>query len=160
MAAVAATFLAVSGQAGEQAFGPVTKLPMPRYVSIKAAEANARRGPSTEHRIDWVFQRRHLPVQITAEYGHWRRIRDQDGASGWVHYALLSGARFVTVTEDQAALRRGPADSAEVLARAELGVVARLGKCVPAWCEVKAGGYRGWIAKGEIWGVGAGEIRD
>ncbi|MBD3625007.1 MAG: aspartyl-trna synthetase, partial [Rhodobacteraceae bacterium] len=67
--------------------GAVTNLPIPRYVSIKASEANVRRGPSLSHRIDWVFQRRHLPVQITAESGHWRRARDFAGPGRWLHYS-------------------------------------------------------------------------
>ena len=50
--------------------GPVTNLPLPRYVSMKAAEGNVRRGPSLTHRIDWVFKRRGMPLQITAEYGN------------------------------------------------------------------------------------------
>ena len=45
--------------------GPVTNLPLPRYVSLKAAEGNVRRGPSLTHRIDWVFQRRDMPLRIT-----------------------------------------------------------------------------------------------
>ena len=54
--------------------GPVTNLPLPRFVSLKAAEGNVRRGPSLEHRIDWVFRHRDMPLRITGEYGHWRRV--------------------------------------------------------------------------------------
>ena len=61
--------------AGER--GPVTGLPLPRYVSLKASEANVRRGPSLTHRIDWVFKRRDMPLRITAEFGHWRRVEDR-----------------------------------------------------------------------------------
>ena len=50
---------------------------MPRYVSMKANEGNVRRGPSLSHRIDWVFQRRNMPLQVIAEYGHWRRVIDR-----------------------------------------------------------------------------------
>ena len=53
--------------------GPVTNLPLPRFVSMKAAEANVRRGPSLTHRIDWVFKHEDTPLEITAEHGHWRR---------------------------------------------------------------------------------------
>lgn len=140
--------------------GAVTNLPIPRYVSIKASEANVRRGPSLSHRIDWVFQRRHLPVQITAEYGHWRRVRDIEGAGGWIHYSLLSGARYVLVTDDQAPLRRAPEPDARIVARAEAGVVARLGDCKPNWCEVTADHLTGWVKKERIWGVDPDEIRD
>lgn len=155
--------LVCAGQpsAQEMAWGPVTQLPLPRYVSIKAAEANARRGPSRSHRIDWVFQRRHLPVEITAEYGHWRRIRDMEGAGGWVHYSLLSGVRFVVVTAaPSAALRADPAADAPTVAEAETAVVARLGACVPDWCEVTADRWRGWVEKSQLWGVRADEVRD
>ncbi|MEL6566070.1 MAG: SH3 domain-containing protein, partial [Pseudomonadota bacterium] len=62
--------------------GPVTNLPLPRYVSLKAVEGNVRRGPSLTHRIDWVFQRRDMPLRITAEHGHWRRVEDRDGMGG------------------------------------------------------------------------------
>ena len=73
-------FLAANAQAMER--GSVTNLPIPRYVSIKTDECNVRRGPSLSHRIDWVFQRKGMPVEVTAEHGHWRRARDREGAGG------------------------------------------------------------------------------
>ena len=80
--------------------GPVTGLPLPRFVSLKANEANVRRGPSTSHRIDWVFARRDMPLQVTAEYENWRRVVDRDGLGGWVHYIMLSGVRTVIIDTD------------------------------------------------------------
>jgi SH3-like domain-containing protein len=145
---------------GDDRRGPVTNLPLPRYVSLKSAEGNVRRGPSLSHRIDWVYRHRALPLQITAEFGHWRRVVDRDGAGGWVHYSLLSGVRTVLVEEDMAALRAQPSDNAATVARAEAGVVARLGKCLPEWCRIIAGGERGWIRKTAIWGVDPDEVRD
>ncbi|NNF73231.1 MAG: aspartyl-trna synthetase, partial [Rhodobacteraceae bacterium] len=95
------TAATISGAAlAEQTRGPVTNLPLPRFVSLKASEGNVRRGPSLSHRIDWVFTRRDMPLEITGEYGHWRRVRDRDGAGGWMHYSLLSGARTVIVAQD------------------------------------------------------------
>ena len=140
--------------------GPVTNLPMPRYVSLKAEEGNARRGPSLSHRIDWVYKHRNLPLQITGEYGHWRRVRDRDGQGGWVHYSLLSGVRFVIIEADMANLYIKPDAQSPVNAIAESGVVARLGACHLDWCRVTAGGNRGWIEKRSIWGVAPDEIRD
>jgi SH3-like domain-containing protein len=139
--------------------GPVTNLPLPRYVSLKASEGNARRGPSLNHRIDWVYKRRAMPLQITAEFGHWRRVRDQDGEGGWIHYSLLSGARTVLIDEDMADLHALPADDSPVVARAELGVVARLGECRTDWCQISAGGQRGWTQQSALWGVEPGEVR-
>jgi SH3-like domain-containing protein len=140
--------------------GTVTNLPLPRYVSLKAAEGNVRRGPSLTHRIDWVFKRRDMPLRVTAEHGHWRRVQDRDGAGGWVHYALLSGVRTVIVEQDMLPVRRRPADDAQIAATFELGVVARLGDCVPDWCRISAGGHRGWARKTHLWGVAPDELRD
>lgn len=139
--------------AAEPVRGSVTNLPLPRFVSMKASEANVRRGPGLTHRIDWVFKHRNMPVQITAEHGHWRRVQDRDGAGGWVHYSLLSGVRTVIVEEDMMALHKRPEVGADVNARLELGVIARLGECQGDWCELSAGGYEGWALKQLVWGV-------
>jgi len=140
--------------------GQVTNLPLPRYVSMKANEGNVRRGPSLTHRVDWVFKRRDMPLQITAEHGHWRRVQDRDGAGGWVHYALLSGVRTVLVEQDMVEIRARPDAQSPVVAAFELGVVARLGSCNDEWCQITAGGYRGWTRKEYLWGVPPEELRD
>ena len=121
--------------------GPVTNLPLPRYVSLKASEANVRRGPSLTHRIDWVFKRRGMPLRVTAEYGHWRRVQDRDGAGGWVHYTLLSGARTALVRATMLDMRARPDPDAMVVARLEQGVIARLDECDETWCALSAEGY-------------------
>ena len=140
--------------------GPETNLPLPRFVSLKAAESNVRRGPSLSHRIDWVFQRRNMPLQVVAEYGHWRRVIDRDGQGGWVHYTMLSGARTVVIEGEATPLRAQPEANALENAMLEPGVVARLGDCNPDWCQLNAGGYRGWVPKAQLWGVAPAEIRD
>ena len=144
----------------EEIKGPVTKLPLPRFVSLKSAEANVRRGPSLTHRIDWIFKRKDMPVEITAEFGHWRRIRDRDGQGGWVHYSLLSGVRTVIVDEDMLALHSRAAQDTPVVAQLESGVIARLDECTPDWCYLNAGGYKGWAPKTALWGVKPDEIKD
>ena len=140
--------------------GPVTNLPMPRYVSLKAVEGNVRRGPSLSHRIDWVFTRRDMPLRITAEHGHWRRVEDRDGLGGWVHYSLLSGTRTVLIEQDMLTIRTRPEPQAPVAAALEAGVIARLGKCDPEWCRLTAAGYKGWAPKARLWGVAMDEVRD
>ena len=147
---MSATLLAVTVASAQERKGKVTNLPVPRFVSLKTSEGNVRRGPSLTHRIDWVFKRRSMPLRVTAEHGHWRRVEDRDGLGGWVHYSLLSGARSVFFNND-----RAPATAA-----LEIGVVARLGKCDLEWCRLTSGGYKGWAPKARIWGVGLDEIRD
>ena len=151
---------AMMGSALAQERGPVTNLPLPRYVSMKASEGNVRRGPSLTHRIDWVFKHEDIPLEITAEHGHWRRVRDRDGVGGWIHYSLLSGVRTVIVERDMLNLRSKPDAQSAVLAHLELGVIARLDNCLPDWCRLSVGGYRGWAQKSDLWGVEQAEILD
>ncbi len=155
-----AIILGFSGSVSAKDRGPVTNLPMPRYVSLKASESNVRRGPSLTHRIDWVFTRRNMPLRITAEHGHWRRVEDKEGFGGWVHYSLISGNRTVIVEHDMLALHARPDPETQVVAALEAGVVADLGKCGPEWCRLTSGGYRGWARKAALWGVKPDELRD
>jgi SH3-like domain-containing protein len=133
--------------------GCVTNLPLPRFVSLKGNEGNARRGPGLTHRIDWVFTRAGMPLIITAEYENWRRVEDQDGAGGWVHYSLLSGVRSALVTLDMAEFHDAPDGEAAVTVQAELGVVGRILECQPDWCRLTIGGEKGWVRKTALWGV-------
>jgi SH3-like domain-containing protein len=159
---LAVTLAGGAGVAQEQGqgreLGPVTKLPLPRYVSLRASEINVRRGPGLDYRIDWMFQRAGLPVRIVDEYNHWRRIADSDNSGGWVYHALLTSHRTALVTGAEVTLREDPSDGAPPAARAEQGVVAKLRQCRPDWCELEADGHRGWVRKTEIWGVDPDEV--
>ncbi|WP_372841491.1 SH3 domain-containing protein [Phaeovulum sp.] len=140
--------------------GPVTNLPLPRFVSLKGSEGNARRGPSLSHRIDWIFRHNGMPLLVTAEYGNWRRVEDSEGAGGWVHYSLLSGVRSVTVKVESLDLRLRADPAAPVMARAEQGAIARLGECLADWCRISVPGMQGWAPKSALWGVSADELRE
>jgi SH3-like domain-containing protein len=155
-----ASAVAAGTETGPERRGPVTGFALPRFVSLGASEANARRGPSRSHRIDWVFTRRGMPVMIVAEHGHWRRVVDRDGVGGWMHYSLLSGVRTAIVEQDMLALYTRPDTDSPVRARAELGVIGRLVECRPDWCLMESGGYRGWVDKAALWGVEPGDIFD
>ena len=149
-----------AGAGAAQDRGTVTGLPLPRYVSLKASEANVRRGPSLTHRIDWVYKRRSMPLRVTAEFGHWRRVEDRDGAGGWVHYSLLSGVRTAIVERDLLDILARPDPGAMVIARLEAGVIARLTECGADWCALSVDGHDGWASKAALWGIEAGEIVD
>ena len=153
----AAVAMALAVQDGR---GPVTNLPLPRFVSLKGSEGNARRGPSLSHRIDWVFRHAGMPLRITAEFGHWRRVEDRDGAGGWVHYSLLSGVRTVIVEDDMTEVHARSDTKSAVVALAEAGAIAKLEDCTADWCEIAAEDADGWVPKDKIWGVEADEIRD
>ncbi len=143
--------------------GSVTGLALPRYAALRSDEVNMRVGPSTSYPIEWTFQRRDLPVQIVGEFQLWRRIRDADGAEGWVHSSTLAGRRMALIRPGGAAeevvLRRQAADNGVSVARLRPGVIARIRECEGAstWCELQVGGHRGFLRRAEFWGVGPEE---
>ncbi|MCB1391237.1 MAG: SH3 domain-containing protein [Rhodobacteraceae bacterium] len=141
-----------------QSVGQETGLPLPRYVSLKSSRGRARRGPSDSHRVDWIYTRRDLPLRVTGEFEHWRRVEDSEGQGGWVHYSLLSGVRTVLVTRDMAPLRTAPRPDADEVAYLEAGVVARIMECAQGWCRVSVDGARGWVETAMTWGVDPGEV--
>jgi SH3-like domain-containing protein len=142
----------------KSARGAVTNLPLPRFVSLKATEANARRGPSLSHRIDWVFKLRGYPLEVVAEYGHWRRVRDYEDATGWVHYTLISGVRTALVQHETVDLHVRPDPASRLTAQAEKGAVLRLLECSIEWCKASGDGHKGWLRKTGLWGIGPDEI--
>ncbi len=153
-------FVMFGGTIASAERGPVTNLPMPRFVSLKASEGNVRRGPSLSHRIDWVYKHRNMPLQIVAEHGHWRRVVDRDGAGGWVHYSLLSGVRTVLIESDMQPLYKLADEGAPVAALTEAGVIARLGKCKDDWCRLVVNGTKGWMKRDKLWGLMPNELRE
>ena len=152
---------AISAEAAaQQPRGKVTNLPIPRFVSLKTSEGNVRRGPSLRHRIDWVFGRPGMPLEIVGEFGHWRQVRDRDGVGGWMHYSLLSGARHAIIETDLTPLYSRADEASQVNAYLEAGVIARIEKCGPVWCRMTADGIRGWTVKPNLWGVRPDEVVD
>jgi SH3-like domain-containing protein len=135
---------------GEESGG----LPVPRFVSLGSDRVNARAGPGTRYPIEWVFVRRGLPVEVVAESDLWRRVRDAEGAEGWVHRGLLSGRRTALIRGPQTReLRREPDEKTAPVARAEPGVIGRLHRCRTGWCQMSVGDRKGWIRQTQIWGV-------
>ena len=130
-----------------------TGLKLPRFVSLRADEVNVRAGPGVRYPVKWVFVQRNLPVEITAEYETWRKVRDSTGAEGWVHRAMLFGRRNVLVIDKQATMRRQPQDDSPAIARLNPGMVVRLEKCGAIWCNVSVQGYEGWLRRAEVWGL-------
>ncbi len=139
--------------------GTVTGLPVPRYVSLKTDQVNLREGPSKEHRTAWVFRRAGLPVEITAEFETWRRIRDAEGAEGWVLHSLLSGRRTALVVpwsknrDEQIPLLERADDRAQVVAKLNPNVLANVKSCAGSWCRVTVGEIEGFMKQDRLWGV-------
>lgn len=152
--ALAAAVLVVYARGGDR------DRPPSRFVTVKAEKANVRAGPGRRYPVRWVFIQPGVPVEIVAEYDNWRQIRDWEGQEGWIHVAMLSRKRSVIVTGAKRTLyRRADIDSPPVVVL-EPGVVAVIEDCGAEWCRVEVRNNRGWLRRGEFWGVDPGEIID
>lgn len=141
----------------EKPEGTASKLP--RFASLRSDDVNMRAGPGMRYRIDWVYKRRDLPVEIEREFDVWRWVRDADGIQGWVQQATLMGRRTFIVQKSDATLRAEASDSAAAVAVLKPGVIGRIRSCDAAseWCDLQTGSYRGYLRREQLWGVFPGE---
>lgn len=183
LAALAALLLHEPARAADPADGPVGEgsessgegdkvgsgikgsgLPVPRFVSLRTKEVNMRIGPGVQYPVEWVYHRRELPVEVIAEFEVWRKIRDPEGAEGWVHQSMLAGKRTVTIRKDKARvmLRRTDSDASTPIAWLSPGVIGKVLKCPrnSVYCQVEIEGYHGWLSRDEVWGVYRAETID
>jgi SH3-like domain-containing protein len=132
-------------------------LPVPRFVSLKVDRVNVRGGPDKDHDVAWIYTRVGWPVEITAEFENWRRIRDSDGTEGWVYHSLLSGKRMAAVQlkskTDLAPLYAKPDAQSAVTAQLQFGVLGTIKRCTGSWCELVGDGFSGWVEQNRLWGV-------
>ena len=160
--AAALVALAAPSSRADQ-IGKASGLAVPRYVSLKSDRVNLREGPSKENRTTWIFQRAGLPVEITAEFETWRKVRDSEGSEGWVLHSLLSGRRtgLVTPWKKEGApvtVRGKPGEDAAVTARLEPNVLANIRSCDKVWCRVNGAGFDGFVKQVDLWGVYPNEV--
>ena len=160
-ATVAAAIVALQSlagfAAGDVAAGSVSGLPVPRFVSLKSDRVNVRAGPNKDQDVRWIYTRAGMPVEITAEFENWRRIRDWEGAEGWVYHSLLSGKRTAvvvpTLKDDLVPLYDSADAQSNVVARLQSGVLGQLKTCNGLWCEFVGKNFRGWIRQERLWGA-------
>jgi SH3-like domain-containing protein len=143
--------------------GRETWLPVPRFVSLKSREARMRVGPSLEYATKWIYKAQGLPMEITEEYGHWRRVRDYAGISGWMYGTLLSGYRTGVIgpwLKTNIALRDSPEISSGEIAMLEPRVRLTISSCNGEWCHVRLQEHdlSGYVRQAQVWGVYPGAI--
>jgi len=157
VAAIVTGFCSVAYAAADAPAGSVSGLPVPRFVSLKSDRVNVRSGPNKDQDVRWVYTRAGMPVEITAEFENWRRIRDWEGAEGWVYHSLLSGRRSAvvvpTLKDDTVPLYEKADTESAVQARLQSGVLGQLKTCNGNWCEFSGKNFSGWIRQERLWGA-------
>jgi SH3-like domain-containing protein len=156
-AALVVAMLAVPAYAAGETAGSVSGLPVPRFVSLKSDRVNVRSGPNKDQEVRWVYTRAGMPVEITAEFENWRRIRDWEGAEGWVYHTLLSGKRTAVVVpkskDELVPLFQNAQTESGVAARLQSGVLGQLKSCNGNWCEFSGKDFTGWLRQERLWGA-------
>lgn len=132
--------------------------PVPYWASITAGEARMRAGPGRQFPAIWLYRRAGLPVKVVQTAPGWRRVRDQDGAEGWMLVNLLADRRTAVVTGEVRALHAAPTPESRTLWTVEPGVVGRIARCAAGWCAFETGGHKGFVRIAHIWGVGPTEV--
>jgi SH3-like domain-containing protein len=154
--AVVAAILAGPALAANE-IGSASGLQVPRFVSLKSDRVNVRSGPNKDQEVRWVYTRAGMPVEVTAEFENWRRIRDWEGAEGWVYHSLLAGKRTAVVVpalkDDLVPLYQNADVEAAVVARLQSGVLGQLKSCNGNWCEFNGKNFSGWIKQERLWGA-------
>jgi SH3-like domain-containing protein len=154
-AAFAALMLAPAAAPARERDRPTPSgLPVPRWVSLKFDEVNARAGPGDDYDVVWVFRVRRLPVQIVEETREWRKICDPEGKASWVKRTAVDGRRTLfRAGNDPLALRKRPKPDAPVAAELRAGSIVDLDKAQGDWRRVKVDGVTAWAEAAQLWGA-------
>ena len=110
-----------------------------------------RSGPGTQYPIIWVYHKKQMPVEITAEFGNWRKVQDIEGAKGWILRSLLSGRRTALIRSQTVAYSLYEGERAVL--RLGKNVQVKINQCRKSACEIVYNEIRGWVEKANLWGV-------
>ena len=122
------------------------------FLTLKNNEVNLRQGPSFEYPIKLIYQKKYLPVIILDKSETWRKIKDFENNSGWIHISQLSKKKSALNIEKNSLLYKKPTIYSKPIVKLENGRLVLINKCKIKWCKVTSGNYSGWIIKSSLWG--------
>ena len=122
------------------------------FLSLKKNEVNLRQGPSFEYPIILIYKKKYLPVIILDKSGPWKKIKDFENNTGWVHTVLLSKKKSAINIKNNSVLFQKPTIYSKPIAKLEAGRLVLIKKCKVKWCKITSGGFEGWIAESSLWG--------
>ena len=123
------------------------------FLTLRNEKVNLRQGPSFDYPIKLFYKKRYLPVLIQDKYENFRKIRDHENNSGWIHISQLSKKKAAIVIDQQTYIYSGNTIYSKPLAIAEVGKHLLIKKCKDQWCKIKLSNLKGWIKKDSLWGL-------
>ena len=121
-------------------------------MTLKNDEVNLRLGPSFEYPIKLIYKKKYLPVIILDKSETWRKIKDFENNSGWVHISQLSKKKSALNIKKNCVIYKNPSMYSKPVAKLEIGRLMLIKKCETKWCKITSGSYGGWILKNSLWG--------
>ena len=122
------------------------------FLTLKNNEVNLRQGPSFEYPIKLIYKKKHLPVIILDQSETWRKIKDFENNSGWIHISQLSKKKSAINIKNNSMIYKKPTIYSKPIARLEVGRLVIIKRCKLKWCKVITGDFDGWIKKKYLWG--------
>ena len=123
------------------------------FLTLRNEKVNLRQGPSFDYPIKLFYKKRYLPVLIQDKYENFRKIRDHENNSGWIHISQLSKKKAAIVIDQQTYIYSGNTIYSKPLAIAEVGKHLLIKKCKDQWCKIYTGEFKGWLKKKSLWGL-------
>ena len=122
------------------------------FLTLKNIKVNLRQGPSFEYPIKLVYKKKYLPVIIIDKSETWRKIKDFENNSGWIHISQLSRRKSGINIKNNSIIYKKPTIYSKPIAKLEVGRLVLIKKCKTKWCKIASGGFSGWIYKNSLWG--------
>ena len=122
------------------------------FLSLKNNEVNLRQGPSFKYPIKLTYNKKYLPVIILDKSETWRKIKDFENNSGWIHISQLSRKKSAINIKKNSIIFKKPTIFSKPVAKVETGRLILIKKCKIKWCKITSGKYNGWIEKNYLWG--------
>jgi len=122
------------------------------FLSLKNNEVNVRVGPSKKYPIKFTYKKKYLPLEILDKSETWRKTKDFEKNSGWIHISQLSKKKSAINTKNNSILYKKSTIYSEPIAKLEIGRLVLIKKCKDKWCKITSGNYSGWIFQSSLWG--------
>ena len=122
------------------------------FLTLRYNKVNLRQGPSREYPVKIFYKKKFLPVLIQDQSDNFRKIRDHENNTGWIHVSQLSKKKAAIVIDDKLIMFKNPTIYSKPVAKLETGRLVLIKKCKTKWCKVTSDDYVGWIVKNSLWG--------
>ena len=123
------------------------------FLTLRYDEVHLRQGPSKEYPIKILYKKKFLPVLIQDKFDNFRKIRDHENNTGWIHISQLSKKKAAITIEDYQLIFSKPSLYSKPLAILKKGRLCKIHKCKDEWCKVSVEKYKGWVKKDILWGL-------